>query len=378
MEDPASETVIRGPREAFTECISNNAALLRIKIKNPALTFESMKIGKRTRTGVQLAYMKGTANPELVDKIKKRLQTIKTDAILESGYIEQYIEDAPFSIFATISYSEKPDVVAAKILEGRVAILVDGTPFVLTAPMLFVENFQTAEDYYNRPLYASMMRILRCVCYALSVFTPAVFVALVTFHQEMIPTPLLFTISAAREGVPFPAIMETGVMAVTFKILREAGLRLPRAVGQAVSIVGALVMGEAAVSAGLVSEPIVIVIALTGVAGFAVPSQADSGTILRFIFLLLGGTMGGFGIAMGILGTMVHLASLKSFGSPFLSPLAPLQPSDTKDAVIRAPLWSMVSRPKGMSKNNRVRQKFTVPPAVSSEDDDLTSGDNEA
>lgn len=359
---PSSESVIRGPRESFTENMITNTSMIRRKIKNPDLTIEMSKIGVQTRTSVCLVYMKGLADQTLIRTVRKRLENIEVGSILESGYIEQYIEDAPFSIFSTIGHTEKPDVLAAKLLEGRIGIIVDGTPIVLTAPLLFIENFQTAEDYYSRPYYMSMVRIIRYIAFLISVFVPALYVAITTFDQELIPTNLLFTMTAARESIPFPAVGEALIMLTAFEILREAGIRLPQPIGQAMSIVGALVIGESAVSAGLIGAPMVIVVALTSVAIFATPQLNDSASILRLIYLILAGTMGGYGVIIGTLGTLVHLSSLKSFGFPFLSPLAPFVARDNKDAIVRFPLWLMLSRPKGMAKRNEKREDFIIPP----------------
>ncbi|MCJ7688963.1 MAG: spore germination protein, partial [Clostridiaceae bacterium] len=250
--EPKTESVVRGPREGFTEDLNTNKSMLRRIIKNQNLIMEEIKIGKQTKTPVCISYLNGIANPKLISEIMYRLNRINTDAILESGYIEQFIEDAPFSIFSTVGNSEKPDVVAAKILEGRAAIFVNGSPFVLTVPSLFIEGFQSSEDYYSRHYYSSLVRMLRVLAFGISILMPAAYVALTTFHQELIPTALLFTTAAAHEGVPFPAVVEAGIMIVIFEILREAGVRLPRPVGEAVSIVGALVIGQSAVSAGLI------------------------------------------------------------------------------------------------------------------------------
>ncbi len=361
ISEPASEAVIRGPRESFIENMRTNTAMLRRKIKNPALIFEQMVIGRRTRTPVSIAYIDGLAQQAVIDAVKKRLKAIRTDSILESGYIEQYIEDAPASLFATVGYTEKPDVAAAKMLEGRVAILVDGTPFVLTVPFLFVESFQAAEDYYFRPFFTTITRIIRIIGYAITVLGPAFYVAVTTFHQELIPTSLLITMARAREGVPFPAFVESLVMIITFEILREAGIRLPRPVGQALSIVGALVIGESAVSAGLIGAPMVIVVAITAVSGFLVPTQNNAAAVLRIILLILGATFGGFGLTIGILGILVHLTALESFGYPYLFPSVPFDLDDSKDAMIRAPLWLMLTRPKGMA-NDAQRKAYMVPP----------------
>lgn len=362
VQEPKTESVVRGPREGFSETLRTNTALLRRKIKHPDFTLESMEIGERTRTNVCIAYIKNLVNPQLIEEIRRRLKRIKTDAILESGYIEQFIEDAPFSIFPTVANSEKPDSVAAKLLEGRAAILVDGTPFVLTAPMVFIESFQSSEDYYSRPYFASLLRILRFLSYFISILAPSIYVALTTFHQELIPTPLLFTMAAAHEGVPFPAVVEAGLMMIVFEILREAGVRLPRPVGQAISIVGALVIGDAAVSAGLIGAPMVIVVSITAVASFVVAAQTDTSAILRFTLLILTGVMGAYGIAVGLLGLCVHLASLRSFGTPYLSPIAPLSPRDLKDVFVRAPIWAMFTRPRSIGWKDPQRQEFALRP----------------
>lgn len=349
VEEPGTETVVRGPREGFNENANVNIALVRRKLKDPDLCIEELKIGYRSKTTVNIVYLKSLANPKLVNELRIRLNRIKIDAILESGYIEEFIEDAPYSVFPTVSNSEKPDKVAAKILEGRIAVFVDGTPFVLCVPMLFIESFQSVEDYYSRPFLVSIIRLIRYLSYAISILAPAIYVALTVFHQELIPTQLLISIAAGRELVPFSAITEAFLMILTFDILREAGIRLPKPVGQTVSIVGALVLGQSAVDAGLISPLMVIVVALTAIASFAVPAQTDSGTLLRYIFLALAGLAGGFGVIMGLLATLLHLASLRSFGTPYLWPIVPLDLSGLKDTFIRVPIWKMIKRPKAIT-----------------------------
>ncbi|MDV3429294.1 MAG: spore germination protein, partial [Bacillota bacterium] len=332
------------------------------RIKSPDLIFKTLKIGSRTKTSVCIVYIKGIVNPKLIDEIYKRLNRINTDAILESGYIEQFIEDAPYSIFPTVGNTEKPDTSAAKILEGRACILVDGTPFALTVPLLFIEGFQSAEDYYSRPYFASLLRILRFTCFFISTLAPATYVMLTTFHQELIPTTLLFTMAAGREGVPFPAVLEAGLMVITFEILREAGVRLPRPVGQAVSIVGALVIGEAAVTAGLVGGLLVIVVALTAVSSFVLPAFTDVEGILRMFFLILAGSLGIFGVGLGILFILAHVVSLRSFGTPYFAPLAPLTVKDLKDTFIRVPIWKMSTRPRTIGWYDMKRQNDNLKP----------------
>lgn len=357
VKEPDTESVVRGPREGFIETLRINTALLRRRIKNPNLKLEMMTIGRQTKTVVCVAYIKGIANDKIVQEVKARLARIDTDAVLESGYIESFIEDAPFSIFATVGNSEKPDAVSAKLLEGRVAIFVDGTPFVLTVPYLLVEAFQSSEDYYSRPFYATIVRWLRWLGYGTTILLPATYVAVTTFHQELVPPALLITIAAAREGTPFPAVVEAFLMGLIYEMLREAGVRLPRPVGSAISIVGALVIGEAAVSAGLIGAPMVVITALTAISSFLVPPLADSAAIIRFLLLILAGIAGEFGLMLGIAGILTHLCSLRSFGVPYTSPLAPATLSDMKDVFVRVPWWAMFRRPRLIGAKAPVRQK---------------------
>lgn len=360
IEEPASENVVRGPRQGFTETLRTNTSLIRRIIKTPNLRFDSLKVGNQTKTDIVIAYIKDIAKPELVEDITKRLQEIETDSILDSSYIEAYIEDSPYSIFSTIGNSERPDTVAGKMLEGRVAIIVDGSPAVLTAPMVFIEQFQSAEDYYIRSYFATYTRFVRVIAYFLSLTAPAIYVALTTFHQELIPTHLLFTMAAGVSGVPFPALVEALVMVLTFDILKEAGIRLPKAIGSAVSIVGALVIGEAAVSAGLIGPFMVIIIAITAIASFVVPKQFDSSTVIRYTLLILSGFLGGFGIVVGILGFLIYLLSIRSFGVAYLSPIIPFSREGMKDVFARDYLGSMVYRPQMIAGRNKKRRDKNI------------------
>ena len=362
VEEPDTEVVVRGPREGFVEVLNVNISLLRRKIRHSDLVIERMQIGEKTSTMVALAYVKDIADQGVVAEVKKRLKRIKTDAIMESGYIEQFIEDAPYSLFPTVNNSEKPDVVAIKLLEGRVAILIDGTPMVLTVPMLFLEGFQSAEDYYFRPYYAFFIRLLRFMSFFISLFAPAVYVALVSFHQELIPTPLLYTIAAAREGTPFPVAVEILLIGIFFEIIREAGIRLPRPIGSAISIVGALVVGQAVVSAGLIGAPIIVVVAITALTTFVVNTFFDVLLLYRIILVFAAAFLGGYGITIFSLWILIQLNSLRSFGVPYLVPFAPLSVSGLKDTLIRFPLWAMWNRPHGLSPYNRKRQQFGLMP----------------
>ncbi len=356
LEEAKNESAIRGPRVGFNETLRTNTALLRRIIRDPRLTFDSLEIGERTKTNVSVVYIKGIAKDSLIEEVKQRLMRINTDAILDIGYIEQFIEDSPSSLFPTIGNSERPDVAAARILEGRAAILVDGSPFALTVPMLFIEAFQSPEDYYARPYFSSAVRWLRFLAFELSIYLPAVYVALMTYHQELFPTPLLITVAASREGIPFPSLVEALLMVVLFEILREAGLRMPRTLGQAVSIVGALVIGQSAVSAGLVGAPMVVVLATTAITSFVSPSQADLGAILRFIMVIVAGFLGMFGIIVVSIELLSQMIALRSFGVPYLSPITPLNIGDLKDVFLRAPLWAMKNRPQSIGSPDPKRQ----------------------
>ncbi len=369
VEEPTTEAVIRGPREGFTETIRTNTSLLRRKIKSPKLKFENYVLGEKTQTDVAICYIKDLANEDIINTVRKRLRKIKTDAILESGYLEEFIEDAPFSIFATVSNSEKPDIVAAKVLEGRVAILCDGTPFVLTVPHLFIETLSSADDYYSRSIYSTFVRLVRFSALIITTTLPAIYVAMVSFHQDIIPFKLLLTVSASRQGVPLSAFSETFIMLVAFEFMREAGVRMPSRFGQAVSIVGALVLGQSAVAAGIASDPIVMIVALTAVTAFVVQPLREAIPIIRFINLIAANVMGLFWMSLVLFMFIIHLVSLRSFGVPFLAPFAPFYKSDLKDSLIRFPLWAMWRRPRGLENQSRKDNEFRMKKDIKSKED---------
>ncbi|NLO26452.1 MAG: spore germination protein [Clostridiales bacterium] len=358
ITEPLSETNIRGPRDGFVESLCINITLIRRRIRVPHLWIETFEIGSLTKTQVAIAYIKGLADEKMLEELRSRLERIDTDAILESGYIEQYIEDQPFTLFPLTLRTERPDIVCSSILSGRVAVLVTGSPHVLVLPADFPMFFQASDDYYEKPPQGSFVRILRWIGAIISVFLPGFYVAVVNFHQELLPTALLLRVTASREGVPFPVIAEILIMEVLFEVLREAGIRLPVAVGPAISIVGALVLGEAAIRAGIVSPAVVIVVAMTAIANFSNPvfSMAIVLRILRFAFTILAAVFGLFGIQFGILLLVVHLCSLRSLGIPYMSPLAPNIPSDMKDNFLLAPIWARTTRPKILGRREPVRQ----------------------
>lgn len=363
-----TETTIRGSREGFTESFRVNTSLLRRRIRNPRLKIENMTIGQQTGTKVGIAYLDGIVNKKLVEEVRRRLSSIQIDSVLESGDLEQLIDDAPFSIFSTIGNTEKPDKTAAKILEGRVAIITDGTPFVLTVPNLFIEGFQVSEDYYTSPYFASFVRLLRFLAFLVSLYGPALYVALLSFHHSVVPFELLMTIAKAREGLPFSSFNEALIMGVAFELLREAGVRMPRPIGQAVSIVGALVLGEASIRAGITGAPMVIVTALTAICSFIVPSYSGMMPLIRFSMVAAANTLGLTGIAMLSTIGLIHMCSLRSFGVPYMSPFAPISLTDLKDTFIRAPLWLMFTRPRSLTGWNTDSNRIRMSPKLPMED----------
>lgn len=357
IAEATSQTIIRGPKEAFTEKINCNILLIRRRIKNVALRVENLYVGNVTKTLVNIMYIDKIAKNEIVQEIRSRINQIDIDGILESGYIEEFIKDDRHSIFPTFLNSENPDSVTSALLEGKVAILVDGTPYVLTAPAIMLEFFQASEDYYHHYIISSTMRILRYTAFFLTLLIPSIYVAVSTFHQEMIPTTLLINMAAQREGVPFPALLEALIMEFTFEILREAGIRMPRAIGPAISIVGALVIGQAAVEAGIISAVMVIVVSMTAISSFAIPNYEMSNAVrlIRFIFMFLAGTLGLYGVFMGLIIMILHLCKIKSINIPYLTPIAPRIKNGNKDTILRFPLWKMKRRPVGISENENAR-----------------------
>lgn len=357
IEEPAAEISVRGPRDGFTETLRTNTSLIRRRIRSAKLKMESVTLGQVSQTDIVIVYIDGIVSSTVLKEVRTRIDRIVIDGVLESGFIEEFIEDAPWSPFPQIQNTERPDIVCASLLEGKVAVIVDNTPFVLIVPMTFWTGLQAVEDYYERSIYTTFIRFVRYSLFNIALLLPSLYVALSTFHQQLIPTNLLISIANSREGVPFPTFVEALLMEFMFEGLREAGIRMPKAVGSAVSIVGALVIGQAAVQAGIVSAPVVIVVATTGIASFAIP-RYNFGTayrLLRFPMLILAGMLGLYGIISGLFLLMIHLLGLRSFGVPYMSPVVPKLPQGLKDVFIRAPRWSMTRRSVFVSGANKTR-----------------------
>jgi spore germination protein KA len=314
-------------------------------------------IGRVTSTDIAVIYLENIVDKEVVKEVNRRLDEIDIDSILESGYIEELIQDNTLTPFPLLYSSERPDITSAALLEGRVAIAVDGTPFVLTAPSLFAEFLQSSEDYYQKSTYSSLIRILRHLSFLLTMLTPAVYIAITTFHAEMLPTPFLLSIAANREGIPFSTVVEVLLMEITFEVLREAGIRLPKTIGSAISIVGALVIGESAVQAGIISPALIIVVSFTAITSFVIPAYNFSIPLrmLRFGFIFLAATFGLYGILLGIIVLVLHLCNLTSFGIPYMTSYGPFSLEDQKDIFVRFPWNKLKTRPSFVRNNIRQR-----------------------
>lgn len=343
---PETEASVRGPRQAFIENIKTNISLLRVIIKNTDLVFEKLLLGNQAKTLVYIAYMEGTADRQVIEELRKRLNSIDTALILDSSYVEQLIAESKKTPFPTIGYTERSDTVAAKIMEGKIAIFCDGSPFVLTVPYLFIEAFHTTDDYYAPPFFASFNRFIRIASFWITLLIPPLYVAIATFHQEMLPTVLLVTAVASREGIPFPTFLEAVIMIFVFEILREAGIRMPRPAGQTISIVGALVIGQAAVQAGIVSAPMVIIVSIMGITALMRYNLKNVTVYFRSFFLVASGMFGFYGLEAGLLVLLIHMCSIKSFGIPYLSPISPVSWNRLIDTFIRLPLSFLTLKPK--------------------------------
>lgn len=344
ISEATTQQVTQGPKESFTENIATNLSLIRRRIPSTNLWFDEMKVG---RSRVAVAYVDGIVNPQMVAEVKRRLQNINTDSVMDTASIGEWIEDNKFSVFQTMLHYERPDTVAASILEGRVAILVNGTPFVLTLPITGLQMVQAPEDYYLRYDIATFTRGIRFIAFFLALLSPSIYVALGSFHQDMLPTNLALNMASQREEIPFPIFMEALLMEFTFEVIREAGVRAPRILGVSITIVGAVIIGQTAVEAGVITPISVIIVSVTGIASFVAPefSISVSARLLRFVFLISASAYGFLGIGIAFIIMVFHLQSLRSFGVPYLAPLSPFIGSDLKDMIFRVPHWAMTKRP---------------------------------
>lgn len=339
-----NEVMERASQEAFVEVLKFNLPLLRRRLKTPDLAVESFRIGAKSKTEVAVCYLRGVAAEETVKQIKKRLRSITIDSVLESGYIQPFLEDDPHSLFSSVGVSERPDTVCAKLTEGRVGVLVDGSPFCLLTPYLFSEHFQNMDDYTLNPFYASFTRLLKYCSFFLAILLPGFYVAVGEHNPEVLPSAFFFKVVDAEVSTPFSLLWEALIIHTIYEIMREAGLRLPKSIGHAVSIVGALVIGESAVSAGIIGAPMVIVVAVTALASYVIPSLYYPAAVLRFAFIFAGGIAGLFGVVLLLALVLVEIASLAPYGIPISSPISPFDRTAMRDTFIRAGWRTLAKR----------------------------------
>lgn len=344
VSEPESEVVQRGSREGFTEPLRINMTLIRRRMKNPDLVFETVTVGEESKTQMMLCYLQKSVAPQLLETIRERLQNCNLETVLASGYLSEYLEDKNTkSIFSGVGISERPDTVCGKLTEGRVAILIDGTPAVIVVPHLFVEEFQSVDDYSNRPYYATFIRVLKYLSFFLAVFLPGLYTAFAQFHPEYFPTGLLIKTSESLSETPLPVTLEVILITIVYEIMREAGLRIPKPLGHAVSIVGALVIGESAVSAGIISSSTLMVVATAAICSYVTSPLYPPITVLRFLFVIVGGALGLWGIVLASTVVLINMCSKTSFGVPYMSSLSPFSIRRMRDVFMRVD-WRSLSK----------------------------------
>ncbi len=358
ITEPSTSTVVHGPREGFVESLPVNISLMRRKLKTPELHFENMMIGKYSKTAVSICYIDGIADKNLVKKLKAKLSGIDIDAVLDSSYIAKFLGEHKTSVFKQLGNTEKPDILAAKMLEGRIAVLVDGSPIALTVPYLLLEDFQSPGDYYNSSYSATISRIIRLTSVIIAIITPAFFVAAELFHLQLIPLSFLLTIVNSIKGIPLSPSFEMFFTLLIFEILNEASVRMPKYVGMVVSIVGGLVLGETAVTAGIISAPALMIIALSGICLYTVPELEKTFSLIRVLFLVIAGSLGGYGLLLAMAGTLIYLVSFENYATPLLAPFSPLITDDLKDGIYKGFLIEQTERPKSLRNKNRKRMRL--------------------
>jgi len=358
VEESSVETVIRGSKEGFVEDIRTNTAMIRRKLKDPSLKIKDLKIGSRSQTNVAVMFVEDIVNKEVLQYALEKLEKINIDGIFDSGYIEQFLEDSTFSIFPQMQVTERPDKVCGNLLEGRISILVDGSPDALIFPVGLVQLLQSPEDYYERVIFANIVRFIRFIGFVVATTFPAIYVAVTTFHQDLLPSDFILEIARSRIQVPFPPIVEAFLMEGTIELLREASARLPSRIGQTIGIVGALVIGDAAVRAGIISPIMVVVVAITAIGSYIFPHFSTSYSIrfIRVPMIIMAATFGAFGIIITWAWIIAYMCKLNSFGYPFLAPFSPINIKDMKDAALRAPIEGFVNRPTPANNKNKKRK----------------------
>lgn len=360
VSEPLTEPIIRGPQDAFNEVLRSNTALVRRRIKDPCLAVEAIQVGVRSITDVAILYLTDVAHPSIVKEVKRRLQSIKVDSVLDGGELEEYLEDNPMSPFPQVMHTERVDKTVASIMEGKVAVIIDGTPYALSMPGTVTSFLFSPEDYYGKFMATTFVRWIRGIALIMALFLPSFYIALTTFHQEMLPTKLMLSVAANRSGVPFPAFVEALLMEISIELLREASLRLPGAMGQTIGIVGALVIGQSAVEAGIVGPVLTIIVAFTAIGSFVIPSYNTSIAIrlLRFPLMFLAATLGIFGIVFGVATLLIHLISLRPFGVGYMEPFRPSRWEHLDDSIyLKKPSYMLRFRQRFLHQKDLKRRE---------------------
>ncbi|MDD4110448.1 MAG: spore germination protein [Clostridia bacterium] len=356
--EPPTSSVTKGPREGFVEDYKKNVSLLRRRFPADKMITQKIKIGKYSQTDVVITYIKDIADIEIVKRIKDKLKNIDIDGVIDSYYLVGFLQDKKKSMFKQVGSCEKPDIVASKMLEGRIAIIVNNSPIVLTVPFLFLEDLQNSNDYYSSQYYASYVRVIRLIGIFIAALLPGLYVTLRLFHYNVMPINFLMTIGNASEAIPFTPFLEMVFVLILFEILYEVSLRLPRYLGLATSVVGALILGDTGVKAGLLSSPTVMIVALSVISVYTVPDQVDQISLLRVVFLIVGPALGILGLIAAVVFAVAYMNTLNSFNTPYLAPYSPYIKNDMKDSLIKVRVSKMKNRPKSLENKNKVRLSY--------------------
>ncbi len=357
ISEPSTDVAVKGPREGFIEDVKINTSLVRRRLKTAELKIETMEIGRRSQTVVALCYLEGTSVKETVEEVKKKLQEIDIDIVPDSSYLTHFLSSRPYSLVKQVGTTEKPDIFCAKIAEGRVGLLVDGSPIALTLPYLLIEDFQSSEDYFVPSYRATFTRILRLLSLIVAIYLPAFYVSAQLFKLQLFPIRLLLTIAGSIRDIPFSPSLEMLLVLFVLEVLNEASIRMPKYVGMALSVVGALVLGETAVSAGFVSTPAIIIIAFSGIGLYAVPNLIEQTSVLRLMMLLVAGSVGTYGIILASAFVLLYLVTTENYGAPLVAPFSPMIGRDLRDSVVKYDLGSLELRPETLGSKNRRRMK---------------------
>ena len=358
ISEPPTGLAVRGPRNGFTESIKSNLSLVRRYLKSPDLKVETFEKGRYTKTSIAFMYIDGISRPEIIDKIRQKIQEIDIDGIPDSSYVSKLLNERKTSLFKQVGSTERPDVLIERMLEGRAGIIVDGSPFALTLPYLLIEDFQAAEDYYISQYRANLVRALRVIAMIFSILLPSVFVAAQLFHLQIIPLNFLLTIVNGIKEIPFSPSLEMFFVLLIFELLNETSVRMPKYVGMALAVVGALVLGETAVNAGIVSTPAILIMALSGISIYAIPELVETTSVLRFIYLIVAGSLGGYGLILITAFLIIYLCSADNYGAPYLAPYSPVLLNDFQDGLYMNNVIGMVKRPEALGAKNKTRQKI--------------------